>query len=46
MVVPRVALALKLLDEIGEELKKSGITLDELMESGREIRAEILKEKL
>jgi AbrB family looped-hinge helix DNA binding protein len=45
MIVPRVALAMKLLDEIGEELKKSGVTLDELMESGREIRGEILKEK-
>ena len=45
MIVPRVALAMKLLDGIGEELKKSGVTLDELMESGREIRGEILKEK-
>ena len=36
---------MRLLDEIGEELKKPGVTLDELIESGREIRGEILKEK-
>ena len=45
IVVPRVVLAMRLLDEIGEELKKQGVTLDELMESGREIRGEMLKEK-
>ena len=45
IVVPRVALAMRLLDEIGEELKKQGVSLDELMESGREIRGEMLKEK-
>lgn len=45
IVMPQVMLAMKLLDEIGEELKKSDVTLDELMESGREIRGEILKEK-
>ena len=45
VVVPRVALAMKALDEIGEALKAKGITLEELMENGREIRGEILKEK-
>ena len=30
-----------LLDELGEALKAKGLTLEELMESGREIRQEI-----
>jgi AbrB family looped-hinge helix DNA binding protein len=45
LVSPRVVLAMKLLDEIGEELKAKGVTLEELMERGRQIRGEILKEE-
>jgi hypothetical protein len=36
---------MKLLDEIGDALKEKGIDLDELIESGREIRQEIYDEK-
>lgn len=45
VVLPRVATAMALLDQIGKDLKAKGITLDELMESGRDIRGDILKEK-
>ena len=33
------------LDRIGEVLKKQGVTLVELIESGREIREQIVAEK-
>ncbi len=33
------------LDEIGQALKEKGFTLDALIESGREIRGEIYREK-
>jgi AbrB family looped-hinge helix DNA binding protein len=45
LVQPREAVAMELLDQIGEALKERGISLEELVESGREIRAEMLKEK-
>jgi hypothetical protein len=36
---------LELLDEIGESLRARGITLEELIQSGREIRQELYEEK-
>ena len=45
VVLPRVAAAMSALDEIGKALKEKGVTLEELMESGREIRGDILREK-
>jgi AbrB family looped-hinge helix DNA binding protein len=45
LISPRKALAMKLLDEIGEALKEKGVSLDELIESGREIRQQIYDEK-
>jgi hypothetical protein len=36
---------MRLLDEIGEALKERGISLDDLIESGREIRQKIYNEK-
>jgi len=45
LISPREALAVRLLDEIGDALKKKGISLDELIESGRDIRQEIYNEK-
>lgn len=38
-------LALKLLDEIGDALKKRGISLEELIESSQEVRQAIYQEK-
>jgi AbrB family looped-hinge helix DNA binding protein len=45
LLSPRVMRAMKLLDEIGDALKEKGITLEEMIESGREIRQEIYDEK-
>ena len=45
LVSPREALVMKLLDEIDEGLKARGITLEELIASGREIRQEIYDEE-
>ena len=44
LISPREALLNKLLDEIGDDLRKRGVTLEELMESGRDIRGQLLKE--
>lgn len=44
-IVPREVLARDALDRIGEVLKAQGITLEELMEEGREIRGELLEEE-
>jgi len=41
----RPTIAMRALDEIGEGLKEQGITLEEMIESGREIRQEIYNEK-
>jgi hypothetical protein len=38
-------IATKALDRIGELLRESGTTLEELIESGREERAQIVKER-
>ena len=45
LISPKEALVMKLLDEIDEGLKAKGITLDELISSGRQIREEIYSEK-
>lgn len=45
LITPQQVIAMEALDRIGEELKKKGLTLEELIESGREIRGQILKEK-
>jgi AbrB family looped-hinge helix DNA binding protein len=44
LISPRETLINKLLDEMGDVLRAKGVTLEELMESGREIRADLLKE--
>lgn len=45
LISPQEVVAMEALDKIGELLKEKGITLDELIESGREIRGEMLEEK-
>lgn len=45
LISPREAQVMQLLDEIGEALREKGISLDELIESGREIREELYQEK-
>ena len=45
LISPREALAMKLLDDIGEALKEKAITLEELLDSGEKIRQELYDEK-
>ncbi len=45
LITPQEVIANRLLDQIGEALREKGLTLDELIESGREIRGTIVQEK-
>lgn len=45
LISPREAIANEALDKIGELLKEKGVSLEELIESGRDIRGELLAEK-
>jgi len=45
LISPREVLAMDALDRIGEVLKERGITLGELIESGREVRGRIIEEE-
>jgi AbrB family looped-hinge helix DNA binding protein len=44
VITRQEVVALDLLKEIGESLKAKGITLEELLEDGRAIRGDLLKE--
>ena len=44
LISPREVLAMDALDRVGEVLKERGISLEELIESGREIRGEMVKD--
>ena len=45
LVLPHETIAMEALDRIGEALKEQGISLDDLIKSGREIRREIYQDK-
>jgi len=45
LISPRQAIAMEALDRMGGVLKEQGITLEELIASGRDIRGEIAEEK-
>ncbi len=45
LFTPQEVLANTLLDKIGQLLREQGLTLEELIESGREERGKILEEK-
>ena len=45
LITPQQVVANKTLDKIGEVLKEKGISLEELIESGREVRSQLMKEK-
>jgi len=45
LISRREVVAMEALDRIGMALKERGINLDELIESGREIRGQIVEEK-
>ena len=44
LIAPREVVAMEALEKIGAMLKEQGITLEELMESGHEVRGELVKE--
>lgn len=45
MISPREAIAIDALDRIGDALGESGVSLEKLIESGREVRGELIEEK-
>jgi AbrB family looped-hinge helix DNA binding protein len=45
MISPQEIVAEEALGEIGQILKEKGLTLEELIESGREIRGNLLREE-
>lgn len=45
ILLPRIEAVRRALDEVGAALLESGATLDDMLESGREIRGELLKER-
>lgn len=44
LITPQEVLAVKSLDRIGELLREKGLTLDELIESGRKERTALIEE--
>jgi AbrB family looped-hinge helix DNA binding protein len=45
LITPQEVLASRLLDSIGAALKERGFSLDELIESGRESRSDLMNEQ-
>lgn len=45
LITPQEVVATKALAEIGEALKEQGLTLEDMIESGREIREELFREQ-
>jgi len=45
LITPREVVAMETLKKIGAILQEKGVTLDELVASGRDIRGEIIKEE-
>jgi len=45
LITPQQVVANKALDRIGQILKEKGLSLEELIKSGREIRGEVLRKK-
>lgn len=45
VITPQEVIAMRALDEIGRLLKERGTTLDELLDSGRRIRGQLVEEQ-
>lgn len=45
LITPQAVLALRALDEIGNTLKEQGLSLEDMIESGRTIREELYRER-
>jgi antitoxin PrlF len=45
LISPQQVVAMKALDRVGKILREQGVDLNEMIESGRDIRGELLKEE-
>lgn len=45
VITPREVVAMEAIEKIGEILRENGVTLEEWMESGREIRGQLIEEE-
>ncbi len=45
LITPQEVIAMKALDRLGNILREQGLSLDELIQSGREIRGRMVKDK-
>jgi AbrB family looped-hinge helix DNA binding protein len=45
VISPQEVIAMEALNQIGQILREKGVTIEELIESGREIRGKILEEE-
>lgn len=45
LISPQTTALVDLLDEIGDDLREQGVTLETLMEDGRKIRTDLLREQ-
>jgi AbrB family looped-hinge helix DNA binding protein len=45
LITPQEVIATQALDRIGQALKAQGVTLEDLIESGRELRGELIEEQ-
>ncbi|MBW3633154.1 MAG: AbrB/MazE/SpoVT family DNA-binding domain-containing protein [Chloroflexi bacterium] len=45
LITPQGVLALRALDDIGKALKEQGLSLEDMIESGRQIREELYREQ-
>lgn len=45
LITPQEVIAMKALDRIGRALRERGLSLEELIESGREARGQIIQEE-
>ena len=45
LITPQEVVAMKALDRVGKVLREQGLSLDDLIESGREIRGQIAEEQ-
>ena len=45
LITPQEVIAMKALDRLGRIIKEQGLTLEEFIESGRDIRGQMMKER-
>lgn len=45
LITPQQVIAMKALDRVGELLREQGVSLEEMIESGRQLRGELSREE-